>query len=77
METSYIDKNIEKLKRGLLHKKQKIKNKINNNKRNKIIKQLKKEFKEEDFNDRKYQGNYKKVIREMNHLERNKKRKKL
>ena len=75
METSYIDKNIEKLKRGLLHKKQKIKNKINNNKRNKIIKQLKKEFKEEDFNDRKYQGNYKKVIREMNHLERNKKRK--
>ena len=75
LETSYIDKNIEKLKRGLMHRKEKIKKKINRKKRNKIIKQLKKEFKEEDFNDKKYQGNYKKVIREMNNLERNKKRK--
>jgi hypothetical protein len=53
LETSYIDKNIEKLKRGLLHRKEKIKKKINRNKRNKIIKQIKKEFKEEDFNDKK------------------------
>ena len=75
IETSYIDKNIEKLRRGLLQKKKKIKKNINKNKRNKIINQLKKNYKEEDFNEKKYQGNYKKVIREMNNLERNKKKK--
>ena len=77
VESIYINKNIEKLKRGLLYKKQKIKRKINNNKRNIMINQLKKKYKEEDFNDIKYQkGNYKKLIREMNNFERNKKRKK-
>ena len=74
VETSYIDKNIEKLKRGLLNKKKKIKKQINRTKRNNIIKQLKKKYIEEDFNDKKYQGNYKKVIREMNNLERNNKK---
>ena len=77
VESLYINKNIEKLKRGLLYKKQKIKRKINNNKRNIMINHLKKKYKEEDFDDIKYQkGNYKKLIREMNNFERNKKRKK-
>jgi len=77
IESIYINKNIEKLKRGLLHKKQKIKRKINNKKRNIMINQLKKKYKEEDFNDIKYQkGNYKKLIREMNNFEKNIKTKK-
>ena len=40
-----------------------------------MINQLKKKYKDEDFNDIKYQkGNYKKLIREMNNFEKNKKK---
>ena len=72
MESGYIDKNIEKLKRGLMHKKREILKRKNNKKRNLIINELKKQYKEEDFNNIKYKGNYKKVIREIKNLEKNK-----
>ena len=71
IESGYIDKNIEKLKRGLMHKKREIKRRKNNNKRKLIINQLKKEYKEEDFSNKKYKGNYKKIIRELKNLEKN------
>ena len=73
MESGYIDKNIEKLRRGLMHKKREIKKRKNKKKRNIIINELKKQYKEEDFNNKKYQGNYKKIIREVKNLEKNKK----
>ena len=50
IESGYIDKNIEKLKRGLMHKKMEIRKRKNKNKINMKIKQLKKQFKE-DFNN--------------------------
>ena len=75
MESGYIDKNIEKLKRGLMYKKKENKKRKNNKKRNLIINELKKKYKEEDFTNQKYKGNYKKVIREVTNLERNKKNK--
>ena len=74
IESGYIDKNIEKLKRGLLHKKMEIRKRKNKNKINMKIKQLKKQFKEEDFNIiNKYKGNYKKFIREIKNIENKKK----
>ena len=73
MESGYIDKNIEKLKRGLMHKKMENKKRKNKNKRNSIINELKKQYKEEDFSNVKYKGNYKNVIREIRNLEKNKK----
>ena len=72
MESAYIDKNIEKLKRGLMHKKMQIRKRKNKNKRNKLINELKKKYKEEDFSDKKYKGDYKKVIREVKNLEKKK-----
>ena len=69
MESGYIDKNIEKLKRGLMHKKLEIKKRRNNKKRNLLINELKKKYKEEDFTNQKYKGNYKKVMREVKNLE--------
>ena len=73
METGYIDKNIEKLKRGLMHKKMQIKKRKDNKKKKLLINKLKKEYKEEDFNNKKYKGNYNKFIRERKILEKNKK----
>ena len=73
IESGYIDKNIEKLKRGLLHKKMEIRKRKNKNKINMKIKQLKKQYKEEDISIiKKYKGNYNKLIREIKKLEKNK-----
>ena len=73
IESGYIDKNIEKLKRGLMHKKMEIRKRKNKNKINMKIKQLKKQFKEEDFNNFKIERNYNKFIRNLKNLEKNKK----
>ena len=75
IESGYIDKNIEKLKRGLMQKKIKIKKRKNNIKINAILNKLKKQkqFKEEDFSGIKFKGDVKKVLREVKNIEKNRK----